>query len=255
MSREFAIITDNLTKNFGNIRAVDNLNIKIPYGKTFGLLGPNGAGKTTIIRILNCIFKPDYGTAKVVGYDIIKDKKNVKMNCGLLPQTPGLYYKLTAKEFLRFIGELYFLPRDVISTRIDNLLEIFQLKKRENDLLEGYSRGMKQKISFCAAIMHDPEILFLDEPTASLDPTSSRMVKDIIASLVKKSKKTIFLSTHLLNVAEELCDMIGIINNGIIEIIGTLDEILNITSSNNLEEVYISILGNNHGFTTENWNI
>ncbi|MFX0071879.1 MAG: ABC transporter ATP-binding protein [Candidatus Hermodarchaeota archaeon] len=242
ISNNFAIKTYNLTKLFGKTKAVNNLNLKIPYGETFGLVGPNGAGKTTIIRLLNCITIPDSGTAFIMDYGIIKDKHKIKMNTGLLPQSPALYNKLTAEEYLTFVGELYNLPKDIIFSRIQELLEIFDLRNKEKELLENYSRGMKQKISFSAALIHDPKILFLDEPTSNLDPSATSLVKDMIIHLKKKSKKTIFLSTNILNVAEELCDIIGIVDNGILKVIGNSDEIKESLSARSLEDVYSQII-------------
>jgi ABC-2 type transport system ATP-binding protein len=246
LSKIYAIKTQNLTKNFGNIHAVDKLTLDIPYGKTYGLLGPNGAGKTTTVRMLNAIISKTSGNASVGGYDIVTESQKVKMICGFLPESPGLYSKLTAREFLEFIGELYYLPKDVISARIDELLELFELEGRENDLLEGYSRGMKQKVCLCAALIQDPEILFLDEPTSNLDPAAARMVKDLIFQLAKKAEKTVFICTHLLDTAEELCDIIGIIVNGELKIEGTSQEIIESVSAKDLEEAYLKITGASH---------
>jgi len=240
---KFAIITKDLTKIFGNIVAVQNLNIEIKYGATYGLLGPNGAGKTTTVRMLNGIISPTSGTALVGGYNILTQTKDVKMICGFLPESPGLYSKLTAKEFLEFIGELYYLPKATISNRIEELLEIFDLEGRENDLLEGYSRGMKQKICLCAALIQDPKIIFLDEPTSNLDPAAARMVKDLISDLAKKADKTIFICTHLLDAAEELCDIIGIIDKGTLKLQGSPKEIIESQNAKDLEEAYLKIMG------------
>ncbi|MFX1567651.1 MAG: ABC transporter ATP-binding protein [Promethearchaeota archaeon] len=223
--------------------AVNNLNLKISYGKTYGLLGPNGAGKTTTVRMLNAIISPTSGTAEVVGYDIITQSKDVKLNCGFLPESPGLYQKLTAKEFLEFVGELYYLPKNIISTRIEELLDIFDLEGRENDLLEGYSRGMKQKVCLCAALIQDPKIIFLDEPTSNLDPAAARMVKDLISDLARKADKTIFICTHLLDAAEELCDLIGIIDKGELKVEGSPKEIIESVGAKDLEEAYLKIMG------------
>jgi len=243
---KIAIKTTNLMKKFGNLIAVNNLNLKIPYGTTYGLLGPNGAGKTTTVRILNSIISPTSGSASVCGLDIIKHSTDVKMNCGFLPESPGLYQKLTAKEFLEFIGELYFLPKEVISVRIEELLEIFDLEGRENDLLEGYSRGMRQKVCLCAALIQDPKIIFLDEPTSNLDPAAARMVKDLISDLAKKADKTIFICTHLLDAAEELCDIIGIIDKGVLKLEGSPRDIIKSQDAHNLEEAYLKIMGAVH---------
>ncbi len=243
MTMDYAIITQNLTKDFGKVIAVKNLNLKIHYGKTYGILGPNGAGKTTTVRMLNSIISPTAGSAQVAGYDIITQSKEVKMNCGFLPESPGLYQKLTAVEFLEFIGELYYLPKEVISSRIDELLELFDLEDRENDLLEGYSRGMKQKVCLCAALIQDPKIIFLDEPTSNLDPVAAKMVKDLISDLAKKADKTIFICTHLLDAAEDLCDMIGIIDKGVLKVEGTPRDIINSVNAEDLEDSYLKIMG------------
>jgi ABC-2 type transport system ATP-binding protein len=246
MVETHAIVTQDLTKNFGNIRAVNNINLKIPYGKTYGLLGPNGAGKTTTVRILNAIISKTSGKATVGGFNIVSESQKVKMICGFLPESPGLYSKLSAREFLEFIGELYYMPREVISNRINELLELFDLEGRENDLLEGYSRGMKQKVCLCAALIQDPEIIFLDEPTSNLDPAAARIVKNLISELAKKADKTVFICTHLLDTAEELCDIIGIIVDGQLKIEGTPKEIIESTGAKNLEEAYLKITGASH---------
>ena len=246
MEKKHAVLTQDLTKRFGHVLAVNKLNLKIPYGTTYGLLGPNGAGKTTTVRILNRIIARTSGNATVGGFDINTQVKKVKMTCGFLPESPGLYQKLTAKEYLQFIGELYYMPRDVIEARITELLDIFDLEERENDLLEGYSRGMKQKVCLCAALIQDPKIIFLDEPTSNLDPAAARMVKDLISDLAKKADKTIFMCTHLLDAAEELCDVIGIIDKGVLKVEGSPQEIMKTAGARDLEEAYLSIMGASH---------
>jgi ABC-2 type transport system ATP-binding protein len=242
MDNNYAIITNDLSKNYGNTSALKKLNLKIPYGVIYGLLGPNGAGKTTTIKILNSMIKPSSGNAKVMGFDIIAQQKKVKLNCGYLSETPSLYEKLTAKEFLEFVGELYYLTSEKITKRIDELLALFDLIDKKNELIERYSRGMKQKIGLCAALMHDPKILFLDEPTVNLDPETNRTVKDLVLDLVKKVNKTIFICTHLLDTADELCDKIGIINNGILLIEGTPQEVVESVKAKDLEEAYLKII-------------
>jgi len=246
VTEAYAIKTQDLTKSFGNILAVDNLTIKIPYGKTYGLIGPNGAGKTTTVRILNAIISKTSGNATVGGFDIVTHNEDVKKICGFLPESPGLYSKLTAREFLEFIGELYYLPKEIISARIEELLDIFNLEGRENDLLESYSRGMKQKVCLCAALIQDPQIIFLDEPTSNLDPAAARMVKDLISELATKADKTVFICTHLLDAAEELCDIIGIIVDGDLKIEGTPKEIIESVGAKDLEEAYLKITGASH---------
>ena len=242
MLEKLAINTKNLSKYYGKLCAVHSLNLKIPLGQTYGLLGPNGAGKTTTVRLLNSIITPSSGDAEVLGYNIKSQKHQVKLNCGLLSESPSLYEKLTAREFLEFVGDLYSVPKSLIHKRIDKFLKLFDLEKRENDLLEGYSRGMKQKVCLSATLIHDPKILFLDEPTANLDPISARIVKNIILDLVKKANKTVFICTHLLDIAKELCNVIGIINKGVLLIEGSPKEVIASVNANNLEDAYLKIL-------------
>ena len=240
------IRTDQLSKYYGKggeIKAVDELDLDVFKGETFGLLGPNGAGKTTTVRLLNCIIKPTRGTATVNGYDILKEETDVKRVTGLLAESPGLYEKLSAHEFLEFMGALYDVPSDTLSERIDDLLKLFGLYGRRDHLLEGYSRGMKQKILIASAMIHDPPILFFDEPTSMLDPRAALMVKDLIKKLADSARKTIFICSHILPVVEELCDRIGIISQGRLIALGTIDEIITQTKTKTLEEAFIAITG------------
>ncbi len=240
------IRTDKLSKYYGKggeIKAVDELDLEVNEGETFGLLGPNGAGKTTTVRLLNCIIKPTSGSATVNGYDILKEENEVKRITGLLAESPGLYEKLSAYEFLEFIGALYEVSSDVLSERIDDLLKLFGLYERRDYLLEGYSRGMKQKILIASALIHDPPVLFLDEPTSMLDPRAALMVKDLIKKLADTAEKTIFICSHILPVVEELCDRIGIINQGKLVAVGTVEEIIAQTGTKTLEEAFIAVTG------------
>jgi ABC-2 type transport system ATP-binding protein len=161
----------------------------------------------------------------------------------LLAESPGLYEKLSAKEFLEFIGALYDVPKDVLSERIDDLLKLFGLHDRRNDLLEGYSRGMKQKVLIAAALIHDPPILFFDEPTSNLDPVAALIVKDLLRKLADTAGKTIFICSHILPIVEELCDRIGIINGGKLIAVGTIKEIIAKTKTKTLEEAFIALTG------------
>jgi ABC-2 type transport system ATP-binding protein len=240
------IRTNKLSKYYGRnpeIKAVDELNLEVYAGETFGLLGPNGAGKTTTIRLLNSIIKPTSGTATVNGFDISKDEDKVKQITGLLAESPGLYEKLSASEFLEFMGALYDVPGDILSKRIDDLLKLFSLYERRDDLLESYSRGMKQKVLIAAALIHDPPILFFDEPTSMLDPRAALMVKDLIKDLAERAGKTIFISSHILPIVEEICDRIGIIHQGHLIALGTVEEIISQTKTKTLEEAFISATG------------
>ncbi len=240
------IHTEKLSKQYGKggeIKAVDELDLEVYEGETFGLLGPNGAGKTTTVRLLNCIIKPTSGTATVNGHDILKEETEVKQVTGLLAESPGLYEKLSACEFLEFMGALYDVPADVLGERIDDLLKLFGLDDRRDYLLEGYSRGMKQKVLIASALIHDPPILFFDEPTSMLDPRAALMVKDLIKKLADTAGKTIFICSHILPIVEELCDRIGIINQGRLIAQGTVKEIITQTKTNTLEGSFIAITG------------
>ena len=221
------IHTDQLSKYYGKggeIKAVDELDLEVYEGETFGLLGPNGAGKTTTVRLLNCIIKPTSGTATVNGYDILKKETEVKRVTGLLAESPGLYEKLSAHEFLEFMGSLYDVPGDILTGRIDDLLKLFGLHERRDYLLEGYSRGMKQKILIASALIHDPEVIIVDEPMVGLDPLAIMMVKDLLRNLAQTGV-SVFMSTHTLKVAEDICDRIGIIHRGHLIATGTADDL------------------------------
>jgi ABC-2 type transport system ATP-binding protein len=239
------IHTDNLSKYYGKgeIKAVDQLDLSVYQGETFGLLGPNGAGKTTTVNLLNCIIRPSGGTASVWGHDILTEPMEVKRVTGLLAESPGLYEKLSAFEFLEFMGALYDVPGDILPQRIRELLKLFGLQERQDYLLEGFSRGMKQKVLLAAAMIHDPPILFLDEPTSTLDPRAALMVKDLIKMLTRQAGKTIFICSHILPIVQELCDRIGIIINGRLIAQGTIADIMEQTHTNTLEEAFISITG------------
>jgi ABC-2 type transport system ATP-binding protein len=238
--------TEKLSKYYGKgdiIKAVDMLSLEVYEGETFGLLGPNGAGKTTTVRLLNCIIKPTSGTASVNNYDILKNEENVKRVTGLLAESPGLYEKLSAYEFLEFMGSLYDVSNTILPRRIEDLLKLFNLYDRRDFLLEGFSRGMKQKILIAAAIIHDPPILFLDEPTSTLDPRAALMVKDLIKTLSENANKTIFICSHILPIVEELCDRVGIINQGKLVAVGTIDEIIAKANKKTLEDAFIALTG------------
>ena len=235
-----------LSKYYGSndeIKALDHLDLKVYEGETFGLLGPNGAGKTTTVRLLNGIIKPSRGTATVMGHDILKQTIEVKRVTGLLAESPGLYDKLSAYEFLEFMGALYDVPENILNGRISDLLELFGLSSRQNYLLEGFSRGMKQKVLIASALIHDPPILFLDEPTSTLDPKAALMVKDLIKELSKDAGKTIFVCSHILPVMEELCDRIGIVSHGKLIALGTVEELIRKSKTKTLESAFIKLTG------------
>ncbi len=218
------IRTIKLTKKFGHLNAVNNLNLDIPPGEIFGFLGPNGAGKTTTIRILTGLLKPTSGQALVGGYDIQKEPEKAKKIIGLIPDQPFLYQKLTGKEFLNFVADLYEIPLEVKKRRIPELLSLFEINEWENVLIENYSHGMQRRLVMASVLLHNPRVIFLDEPLVGLDPKAGRLVKRIFQELSQR-KVTIFMSTHTLEIAEKLCQRIGIIQGGRLVALGTNEQL------------------------------
>lgn len=208
-----AIEVKNLTKNYGEITAVNHINFEVEKGRIFGFLGPNGAGKTTTIRILTGVIKPDGGTATIMGYDILKEPLEAKQIMSVVPEMANAYVELSALQNLMLIGELYGVPRKKRHERAEHLLKEFGLYERRNQLARGFSKGMKQKLILCMALLTEPQILFLDEPTSGLDVESARLIRDTVRQH-NKDGTTIFLSTHNMEEANQLCDRIAIINHG-----------------------------------------
>jgi ABC-2 type transport system ATP-binding protein len=220
------IEASNLTKTFGSLTAVDNLNLHIEKGEVFGFLGPNGAGKTTTIRMLACLISPTKGTAKVAGYDIQSDPTKVRQSVGILTENPSLYERLTAYENMDFFAQAYGVDNtQERHSRIRELLEFFNLWDRRNDKAGTFSKGMKQKLAIVRATVHKPPVLFLDEPTAGLDPESAKEIRDLMAQLSRHEKRTILLCTHHLEDAEKLCQRVLIMNRGRCILTGTPDEL------------------------------
>jgi ABC-2 type transport system ATP-binding protein len=219
---------NGLTRIFGSHTAVDHLNLEVEEGEVFGLLGPNGAGKTTTIRMLACLISPSEGSAKVSGHRIDENPIAVRQTVGILTENPSLYERLTAWENMDFFAEAYNLsePKEK-SSRIRELLEFFNLWERRNDKVATFSKGMKQKLAIARALVHNPPVLFLDEPTAGLDPESSKEVRDLMEMLSRREKHTILLCTHHLEDAERLCSRVMIVNKGKSVVVGTPDELRN----------------------------
>jgi len=216
---------ENLTKRFGNLIAVDNLSLQIEEGEVFGLLGPNGAGKTTTIRILCSLISKTSGTAILNGLSIDnkKDCLEIRKTIGLLPENVGLYEGLSAYKNLDFFAKLYQCPENERKERIEYYLKMLDLWGKKDVTVGTFSKGMKQKLAIARTLVHEPKILFMDEPTANLDPEATKMVRDFILDL-KKEKRTIFLNTHMLDEAERICDRVGILNTHLIAI-GSPDEL------------------------------
>lgn len=218
------IETQGLTKRYGDLVAVDSLDLKVEPGEIFGFLGPNGAGKTTTIRMLAGLLIPTSGEVKVCGFDVQKEPVKVKSLIGFVPDTPDVYEKLTAKELLQFVADLRKIPDSQAERKIQELLGLFDLLERQDELLGGYSHGMKQKVILAAALLGSPKVMFLDEPTVGLDPKSARLVKDVLVQVAQEGG-TVFLSTHILEIAERMCHRVGIIQKGRLLTEGTIDDL------------------------------
>jgi ABC-2 type transport system ATP-binding protein len=216
----------NVSKSYnkGKVKAVDNLNLQVRPGEIFGFLGPNGAGKTTTIKMMVGLLKSDSGSIKINGFDIEKEPLRVKESISFVPDNPEVYEKLTGIEYLNFLGDVYGVPGALRKERIGRFLDLFELRGAVNDLIQSYSHGMRQKIVLIGALLHDPQVFILDEPMVGLDPKSSHNLKEYMKEHCTRGK-TVFFSTHILEVAEKLCDRIGIIHQGSLIACGTMDEL------------------------------
>lgn len=207
-----AISTEGLSKQYGTVKALDNLDLEVPENAVFGFLGPNGAGKTTTIKLLTGFARPTFGKAQVAGEKVGDNNLALQAKIGLLPDVPAFYPWMSSREFLHFVGELHNLPQSEIKRRTEELLELVELKKAANRRIGGYSRGMRQRLGIAQALMNRPKVLFMDEPTSALDPIGRREVLNLILRL--REDTTIFMSSHILSDVERVCDMVGIINKG-----------------------------------------
>ncbi len=226
-----AIQTNQLTRSFGDLKAVDRLTLEIPRGTVFGFLGPNGSGKTTTIRLLLGLLDADAGGAQVLGFDTKSQADEVRKRCGALLEHHGLYERLSAAENLDYYGRIWHLSKADREKRIRELLEPLDLYKRRNEPIGQWSRGMKQKLAVARTLMHHPELVFLDEPTAGLDPVASMTLREDLAALVAQEGVTIFLTTHNLGEAEKLCTQVGVINHGQLLAVGSPAELRSRTSA------------------------
>ncbi len=234
---------EHLVKKFGEKTAVDDVSFEVYGGEIFGFLGPNGAGKTTTIKILVGLLQPSQGTAVVGGYDVLSHSIQAKAASGYVPDEPNLYAKLSGRELLNFVGDLYDLSRPQIARRSEELLHLFGLDDAADELVESYSHGMQQKMSLAAALIHDPKVLVLDEPTVGLDPKSARLIKDILRQLADRGA-AIMLSTHIMEIAERMCDRIGIINQGRLIAAGTMDDLRSLgNGQTDLEDIFLQLTG------------
>jgi ABC-2 type transport system ATP-binding protein len=241
----------NLVKKYGEKPAVDDVTLDVYGGEIFGFLGPNGAGKTTSIKAIVGLLRPTSGTVRVAGFDVQRQPIPAKAASGYVPDEPNLYAKLTARELLRFVGDLYGVAASQVDRRSEELLRLFDLTQAADDTIDSYSHGMRQKASLAAALVHDPKVLVLDEPTVGLDPKSARLIKDILRQLADRGA-AVFLSTHILEIAERMCDRIGIINQGRLVAAGTIDELRQVPQDrrddigqgeSRLEDIFLALTG------------
>ena len=237
-----AIETEELTKRFGDVLAVDGLDLSIDQGEVYGFLGPNGSGKTTTMRMLTTLTRPTSGDARVMGVDVT-DRRELISVVGYLPEEPPLFDELTAREQLRHVAALHDVPRDEAGERIDRYLDRFDLANEADRRLEGFSTGMRKKVGLIATVLHEPPVLFLDEPTSGLDPRAARTVKDLIAELAD-GETTVFLSTHILPVVDELADRVGVLYRGDLVAEGAPERLKHRAESGaeqSLEDVFLSV--------------
>ena len=216
------IVTKDLCKKFGDFLAVDGVTLHVKAGEVLALLGPNGAGKTTTVRILTSVLRPTHGWARVAGYDVVTQSSQVRASVGILTEQHGLYVRMPGDEYLDFFGQLFGLDASTRKKRVNHLLDLFSLQASRNQRIGEYSKGMRQKLALARAMLHDPQVLLLDEPTSAMDPESARLVRDSIRDL-RSGERAIVICTHNLAEAEELADQVAIIRRGKIIVKGSPD--------------------------------
>jgi len=226
-----------VTKSYGSVKALDRLTLEIPAGQIFGYLGPNGAGKTTTVKILSGMIPPDAGTAKIAGFDILSRPLDVKKRIGVVPESGALYESLTPAEYWEFVGRLYHLDQKAIARRGQEFAELFGLKSRLDERMNGFSKGMKQRVVIASALLHDPDVVFLDEPLNGLDANAVLIVKELIRSLARQGK-TVFYCSHILEVVEKLCDRVVILDAGVVAADGSVASLRRMTKRASLEAVF-----------------
>jgi len=239
---DYSIIIEHLVKKYPDVTAVDDLSLQVSKGELFGLLGPNGAGKTTTINILCGLLKPTSGTVIVGGYNVQKEPAKVKELIGVCPQDTPVYTYLTGKENAEFFGNLHGMPKEKLKKNVNELLQKLDLVDDSKRRVGKYSGGMKRRLNLIMALVHDPEIAFLDEPTVAMDPQSRHAVWEFIRDLKKKGK-TVILTTHYMEEAETLCDSVGIIDHGKLIALGAPTDLMRKYNSKNLEDVFIQLTG------------
>lgn len=237
---ENMLVIKNLSKNFGTKKAVNNISFEVKSGEIFGFLGPNGAGKTTTIKIIVGILIQDAGNISVGGIDTIEDSIESKKKFAYIPDNPDLYENMTGIQYLNFIADVFDVSKEDREKRIDEYSEVFEIKDDLNLYISGYSHGMKQKLAIISALVHDPDLMILDEPMVGLDPKSAYNLKNIMRKRCEQGK-SIFFSTHVMEVAEKMCDRVAIIKNGNIIAIGSIDEIKTNSQNSSLEDIFLEL--------------
>jgi ABC-2 type transport system ATP-binding protein len=235
---------EGVTKRYGRFTAVNGIDLSVPRGKIFGFLGPNGAGKTTTIRMVSGVLLPSEGTIRIGGNDLTADPEGAKSRIGYIPDRPYLYEKLSGAEFLRFVSGLWGRDGKEAEARAARLMDLFNLSEWGNELIESYSHGMRQKLLISSALIHQPELIVVDEPMVGLDPRSARILKDLFRTYADNGG-TVFLSSHTLEVVEVLCDVLAIIHQGNIIAQGSMDELRNQADAGeaHLEEIFLKVTG------------
>jgi len=242
------ICFDSVSRKFGSKVAVDQLSLEIPAGQVFAFLGPNGAGKTTTIKMLVGLLRPSCGAVRVGPYELRRQPRQAARLLGYVPDQPFLYEKLSGREFLEFVGLVRGMPPKQIQTTIAHLAEQFEAEDYLDDLAETYSHGMRQRVVFAAALLHNPPVLVVDEPMVGLDPKSARLVKDLLRRHAADGG-TVFMSTHTLSVAEEIADRIGIIHHGRLRFLGTVSELQRFLAAreSSLERLFLKLTEGDNG--------
>lgn len=230
----------NLSKDYGRLHALTSLNLDIPQGELFCFLGPNGAGKTTTIKILTGLLRPTNGSASICGIDIRQHPVAAKQRMGYIPDMPFLYERLTTTEFFRFTGDLYQVPRNKIDRELEASFDMFGLTEQRTALVKDLSHGMRQRLIYAATFLHEPDVLFIDEPLIGLDPYTIRLIKDLLRRKTRDGM-TVFLTTHILALAEDIADRIGIIMNGKLIELGTLPQLQQRHPETTLEDLFLKL--------------
>src|SRR4051794_15431615 len=244
-----AILTHDLKKFYGAKAAVDGVDLEVPRGSFFGFLGPNGAGKSTTIRMLTGLIPADSGSIEILGYKLPGEELEIKRRIGLVPDESLLFDRLTGAEYLEFVGRMYGLPRAMAIDRARGLLDLFQLEF-DRKIIAEYSKGMRKRVAMAASLIHHPELFLMDEPFEGVDAVGARLMKDILQDQVRRGA-TIFLTTHVLEVVERLCDRVAIIDRGRIVRSGTLEELR--AGGESLEDAFVRIVGAEHPLERLDW--